>query len=135
MEVLLSDMTGKDKMSLLLFMQEIQSLKIISADGIPKPYSQASEDDSSETFYYDDTCQRGYGEQIGYPVLMDSVSPGEAEITNSSISSLYWENKSTELRGLQLDIVLSKSNYWFFILYADEVRDAILIENGTTMWW
>ena len=42
MEVLLSDMTGKDKMSLLLFMQEIQSLKIISADGIPKPYSQAS---------------------------------------------------------------------------------------------
>lgn len=135
MEVLLSDMTGKDKMSLLLFMQEIQSLKLISADGIPKAYSHASEDDPCETFYYDDTCQRGYGEQIGFPVLMDSVSPDEAEKTNSSISSLYWENMSAELRGLHLDIVLSESNSWFFILYADGAHDAISIDDGSTLWW
>ena len=37
MEVLFSALSGKEKMSLLLFEQEIQALKILTADGIPKP--------------------------------------------------------------------------------------------------
>ena len=132
MEVLFSTLSGKEKMSLLLFEQEIQALKILTADEKPKPYSQASKDDPCETFYYDDTCRRDYQEQTGFPVMHDSITPNEHEEMHEPISNLYWE-AHRELSGLHIDVVLSEKGSWFLLLYADD-SDNIMIENGESFW-
>ena len=132
MDTMFSELSGKLKMHLVLFGLEIQALKILTADGTPKPYSQAHKDDPCEIFYYDDTCRREYHEQIGYPLLHDGITPQEHEELNEPLSNLYWEAHQ-ELSGLHIDVVLSEKCGWFLLLYADGIEGA-MIENGEVFW-
>lgn len=137
MDVLMKDLSGESKMSLLSFMLRMQALRILSADGIPVPVSQASNDQPPEVIYYDDGNPRDYGDYIGYPLMQDGLIWEWLKEYDDPISSYYCESYP-EMTGLNVDCVPAKNKDWFILLYAKESGrrggECITIENGE-IWW